>query len=160
MAFQNINILKQRKKQLFIVINSKEKGENKMPKKQFKWDTDRIAIAFLTIVFAILVRLMTHNVLRFGDFNASVFVSPIIALIAAQYIIERHIDFREAFIFVIALILSINLINFIPSVSQFDLFALQMNNRIGVVFSMGIYLVAIPLSVIVSDWVTDRMKRK
>ena len=130
-----------------------------MPKRQFKWDTDRIAIAFLTIVFAILVRLMTHNVLRFGDFNASVFVSPIIALIVSQYIIERHIDFREAFIFVIALIASINLINFIPSVSQFDLFALQMNNKIGVVFSMGIYLVAIPLSVIVSDWVTDRMKK-
>ena len=131
-----------------------------MPKRQFKWDTDRVAIAFLTIVFAILVRLMTHNVLRFGDFNLSVFVSPIIALVASQYIIERHIDFREAFIFVVALILSINLINFIPSVSQFDLFALQMNNRIGVVFSMGIYLVAIPLSVIVSDWVTDRMRKR
>ena len=131
-----------------------------MPKKQFKWDTDRIAIAFLTIVFAILVRLMTHNILRFGDFNASVFVSPIIGLVAAQYIIERRVDIREAFIFVVALILSINLINFIPSVSQFDLFALQMNNRIGVVFSMGIYLVAIPLSVIVSDWITDRMKRR
>ena len=131
-----------------------------MPKRQFRWDTDRVAIAFLTIVFAILVRLMTHNVLRFGDFNLSVFVSPIIALVASQYIIERHIDIKEAFIFVIALIMSINLINFIPSVSQFDLFALQMNNRIGVVFSMGIYLVAIPLSVIVSDWITDRMKRR
>lgn len=131
-----------------------------MPKKQFKWDTDRVAITFLTIVFAILVRLMTHNVLRFGNFNASIFVSPIIALIVSQYIIERHIDFREAFIFVIALIASINLINFIPSVSQFDLFALQMNNKIGVVFSMGIYLIAIPLSVIVSDWITDRMKRR
>lgn len=131
-----------------------------MPRKQFKWDTDRIAIAFLTIVFAILVRLMTHNILRFGDFNASVFVSPIVGLIASQYIIERKVDIREAFIFVIALILSINLINFIPSVSQFDLFALQMNNRIGVVFSMGIYLVAIPLSVIVSDWITDRMKKR
>ena len=131
-----------------------------MPKKQFEWDTDRIAIAFLTIVFAILVRLMTHNFLKFGEFNASVFVSPIIALIASQYIIERHIDFKEAFIFVVAFILLINLINFIPSVSQFDLFALQMNNRIGVVFSMGIYLVAIPLSVIVSDWVTDRMRKK
>ena len=131
-----------------------------MPKRQFKWDTDRIAIAFLTIVFAILVRLMTHNVLRFGDFNASVFVSPIIALIVSQYIIERKVDIREAFIFVVALIASINLINFIPSVSQFDLFALQMNNKIGVVFSMGIYLVAIPLSVIVSDWITDRMKRR
>ena len=138
----------------------KKKKVKQMPKRQFKWDTDRVAIAFLTIVFAILVRLMTHNVLRFGDFNLSVFVSPIIALVASQYIIERHIDFREAFIFVVALIISINLINFIPSVSQFDLFALQMNNKIGVVFSMGIYLVAIPLSVIVSDWVTDRMRKR
>ena len=95
-----------------------------MPKKQFKWDTDRIAIAFLTIVFAILVRLMTHSILRFGEFNASVFVSPIIALVAAQYVIERHIDFREAFIFVIALMASVSpatislAFAFIPGLSE------------------------------------------
>ena len=128
--------------------------------KKFKWDTDRIAIVFLTIVFAIMFRLMTHTWMRIQDFNLSAVLSPFFGLLMSQYVIEKKVDWREASLFFVMFIIIVNVINFFPAISAFDLFAIQMNKTMGVVFSAGIYLVAIPVSVIVSDWVTDMKKKK
>lgn len=134
-----------------------------MTKKQkFKWDADRLAIAFLTIVFAVIIRALTHNLMRFEtvNFNLSIWVSPILGLLLAQYIIERELDFREMGIFFIAFVVILNLLNFAPAIKYYDLFAIQMNAKSGVLFSAGVYLIAIPLSVISSDWITDKIKKR
>ena len=131
-----------------------------MPKKQFKFDTDRIAIMFLTIVFAIVFRLLTHTWLKLDDFSVSAVVSPILGLLLAQYVIERQTDGREVGIFFLSYIIFVNLLNLMPVINNFELFTIQLNTRLGVIFSAGIYLITIPLSVIMSDIITDRMKKR
>ena len=131
-----------------------------MPKKQFKFDTDRIAIMFLTIVFAIVFRLLTHTWLKLDDFSVSAVVSPILGLLLAQYVIERQTDGREVGIFFLSYIIFVNLLNLMPVINNFELFAIQLNTKLGVIFSAGIYLIVIPLSVIMSDMITDRMKKR
>ena len=131
-----------------------------MPKKQFKFDTDRIAIMFLTIVFAIVFRLLTHTWLKLDDFSVSAVVSPILGLLLAQYVIERQTDAREVGIFFLSYIIFVNLLNLMPVINNFELFTIQLNTKLGVIFSAGIYLITIPLSVIMSDIITDRMKKR
>jgi len=132
-----------------------------MPKKKlFKFDTDRIAIMFLTIVFAIVFRLLTHTWLRLDDLSISAVVSPILGLLLAQYVIERQTDARELGIFFVSYIVLVNLLNLMPMINNYELFVIQLNAKLGVIFSAGIYLVVIPLSVIVSDIITDRMRKR
>ena len=60
-----------------------------MAKKKFRFDTDRIAIMFLTIVFAVVFRLLTHTWLRLDDFSVSAVVSPILGLLLAE-VVKKH----------------------------------------------------------------------
>lgn len=131
-----------------------------MAKKQFKFDSDRIAIMFLTIVFAVVFRLLTHTWLRLDDFSVSAVVSPILGLLLAQYVVERQTDAREVGIFFVSYLILVNLMNLMPVINSYELFAIQLNTKLGVIFSAGIYLIVIPLSVIVSDMITDRMRKR
>jgi len=128
-----------------------------MGKRKFKWDKARIDIAFLTIVFALFFRMLTHTWLRTANFSLSAYLSPVLGLLVAQWLIERRLDWKETGIFALTYTVMINVTNFLPALSQYDIFAIQMNTASGVLFSAGVYFVVIPISVLISDWITDRM---
>lgn len=129
---------------------------------RLNFDSHRIAIAIITFALAVIFRLTTHDFfdLETINFNLGIVLSPFFALLIAQSLIEKKVDWREAFIFIIVMMVMMLGMDYLPALQPFDIFQIQLNDSLGVLFSGAIYIVIIPLSVIISDMITDRWNLK
>ncbi|MEK6884596.1 MAG: hypothetical protein AABY22_33495 [Nanoarchaeota archaeon] len=124
-----------------------------------KLDVSRIYIMFFSVILAIVAKLIFDNVLPiFTSIPVilSFVISPVIALLISQKMIEKKFDGKEVGIFVVMMFISNFLMQLIPSLRELNLFLLQTTTTTGMIGTVTIYLLTIPLSVLVSDVITDK----
>ena len=120
-------------------------------------DIKRIYIMFFATIFAIFVKLLVDNFLPLTSIpNIIGFaVSPIAGLLLAQLMIEKF-DGKEIGLFALFMFLSNVILQLFPNIREFNLFNLTTGTTIGLTVTIVAYLVTIPVSVLLSDLITDK----
>lgn len=120
-------------------------------------DIKRIYIMFFATIFAIFVKLGIDNFIPLTSIpNFIAFaVSPVAGLLLAQLIIEKF-DGKEIGFFVLFMFISNFVLQLFPNVRDFNLFSLTTSTTIGLMVTIVAYLITIPISVLVSDMITDK----
>lgn len=120
-------------------------------------DIKRIYIMFFATILAIATKLLVDNFLPLTSIpNIIGFaVSPVVGLLVAQLMIEK-IDGKEVGLFVLFMFLTNFALQLFPNIRDFNLFALTTGTTIGLVVTISAYLLTIPISVLLSDMITDK----
>lgn len=121
-------------------------------------DIKRMHIMFFATIFAIVLKLVFDNVPVLAKLPVIVgfAVSPVLALLIAQYLIEKKPDGKEIGLFVLFMFLGNFLLQLLPNVRDFNLFNLTTATTIGLMVTVVAYLITIPISVLLSDAITDK----
>ena len=128
---------------------------------KIKMDRERVGVILYTLVFALFLKLIFDNIKMSWLTNIPSWITfaiaPILAIIIAQQFGEGKKDYKEAIIFVVAMV-SINFIIgwIVPSAGDLNVMNSLMTTTSGMVATLLAYFITIPLSVIVADAVTDR----
>lgn len=120
-------------------------------------DIKRIYIMFFATILAIATKLLVDNFLPLTSIpNIIGFaVSPVVGLLVAQLMIEK-LDGKEVGLFVLFMFLTNFALQLFPNIRDFNLFALTTGTTIGLVVTISAYLLTIPISVLLSDMITDK----
>ena len=122
-----------------------------------KIDIKRIYIMFFATILAITAKLLMDNFIPLTGIPnfVSFAIAPIAGLLLAQLVIEK-IDGKELGLFVLFMFIANFILQLFPNVRDFNLFALTTGTTIGMMVTVTAYLITIPISVLLSDMVTDK----
>ena len=122
-----------------------------------KVDIKRIYIMFFATIFAITAKLLIDNFMPLTGIPAFIgfAISPIAGILLAQLLIEK-IDGKEIGLFVVFMFIVNFILQLFPNVRDFNLFALTTGTTIGLMVTVTAYLITIPISVLLSDMITDK----
>lgn len=123
-----------------------------------KLDVKRIYIMFFSVVLAIFFKLAIDSVPVLSGLPAvaGFALSPILALIVSQMMIEKKLDGKEVVLFFIFMFASNFVLQLFPSVRDFNLFSLTTGTTIGIIVTIMAYLITVPISVLFADAITDK----
>lgn len=123
-----------------------------------KIDIKRIYVMFFSVIFAILLKLAIDSIPMLSGIPVVVgfAISPLLALLISQSMIEKKIDGNEIGLFVLFMFLSNFIVQLFPTIRDFNLFNLTTATTIGIVVTVTTYLITIPISVLLSDMITDK----
>ena len=121
-------------------------------------DEKRIHIMFFATIFAIVLKLVFDNVPFLAKLPVIVgfALSPVLALLVSQFMIEKKGDGKEIGLFVLFMFMSNFVLQLLPNVRDFNLFNLTTATTIGLMVTVTAYLLTIPTSVLLSDAITDK----
>lgn len=120
-----------------------------------KYDIGRLYIMLFATIFAIFLKLASDNFIAIPQIIGFA-LSPVLALGISQWLFEKKIDGKEIGLFVVFMFLTNILIQLFPNIRDFSLFSLQTGTAIGLVVTVTAYWMTIPLSVAISDAITDK----
>ena len=123
-----------------------------------KVDIKRIYIMFFSVIFAIFLKLAIDGIPMLSGIPVIVgfAISPLLALLISQSMVERKIDGKEIGLFVLFMFLSNFVLQLFPTIRDFNLFNLTTATPIGMMVTVTAYLITIPVSVLLSDIITDK----
>ena len=123
-----------------------------------KVDIKRIYIMFFSVIFAIFLKLAIDGIPMLSGIPVIVgfAISPLLALLISQSMVERKIDGKEIGLFVLFMFLSNFVLQLFPTIRDFNLFNLTTATTIGMMVTVTAYLITIPVSVLLSDIITDK----
>ncbi|MEK6880289.1 MAG: hypothetical protein AABY22_11805 [Nanoarchaeota archaeon] len=130
--------------------------------KKFKiMDKNRVGVMFFTLVFALFIKLLLDNVT--SKFSIGIpqwilfAVSPLLAILIAQKFNEGKLDYKEAGVFIVAIVGINLLVQFIvPSIRELNVLSVSMTTYTGIVATFYTYFITIPMSALISDLITDK----
>ena len=130
---------------------------------KLKKDTDRIGIVVYTLAFSLLAKLILDSAkLAFMQSIPSwilFVISPVIGILIAQKLAEGKLDWKEAGGFTLVMS-GINFLIVWLTSAEMNIVNTSMSTTTGMVSTLSIYFINIPLSVILADIVTDKWKWK